>query len=30
MVVTGQPVAEGRFELFVRDGFVFYNDPVTG
>jgi hypothetical protein len=27
MVVTDQPVAEGRFELFVQDGFVFFNDP---
>jgi hypothetical protein len=27
MVVTDRPVAQGRFELFVEDGFVFYNDP---
>lgn len=27
IVVTDEPVAEGRFELFVEDGFVFYNDP---
>jgi hypothetical protein len=27
IVVTDEPVAEGRFELFAEDGFVFYNDP---
>ena len=27
VVVTDEPVAEGPFELFVEDGFVFYNDP---
>jgi hypothetical protein len=27
IVVTEEPVAEGRFELFAEDGFVFYNDP---
>lgn len=27
VVVTPEPVAEGRFELFDEDGIVFYNDP---
>jgi hypothetical protein len=27
VVVTDEPVAEGTFELFDRDGIVFYNDP---
>jgi hypothetical protein len=28
-VTTPEPVAQGIFELFVEDGFVFYNDPET-
>jgi hypothetical protein len=29
VATTDRPVAEGRFDLFAEEGFVFYNDPET-